>query len=797
MEEAQLALQRKASQQQTIIDRAEKAEKIARVRDKELNECSKRLDLMEKAFTVERKQKEELQHRLVMTEDSLMKTNAILKATQVTEETLKAQATMLINAVKKSVSESERMYQQLLANRESDVIRKSVTRDFHMTTAAILEDIVENLLELLEKERQFHVTIVNHVEDGSNQDLKSLDRSLEDIERATAYITELSNTVKKNLSIGDDGAKAVLSEMMKSVGASLSHTEKKLTQDENEMSLSLTEMFENLDAYSIKMKSMSDTYEMRSSNALKELGTNSTESTKMITDAVTVMVATTNSMTNASSQTRDELDVILSDLRGSYLESYKNIEKKTKGQIETMSNTLQHFKVGMRHHDEVQNGLKDYDNFLTSKTESHSQTLSQQNDLLSLQQASFMEAKDKQQKLQKELFHNVLSGVQSLLKAEMIRLSKLHNEQLQSFKEINTKAADLNTSIGSITEEIVTESNERNESLNRHVEESRNNDVTICDGVTESNEVFMELQDLTLSQHDLITKYGIDFDTKMSTLASYDIPLREGLEKLKKEERHIHEHLSTVLVGSARGRLEELKEIEESQMGLFNDTVITRTTNDLSAIQEKRAPVMQDISSRFTSLLNTAEGDRKTIDEIILNQCSVAQETKEKAEEELKHFQDESFVMRKDEIEEQQMLLVGDIENHLQWTSEIRSTTLRKTKETEEQIGIFGTEVIKMKEAVPDVPVYKPVTYDGNLASTPHMSEIIKTLHIVRDSQDETRDDSPPAEASSDSRSQRSSGSDSHNIQRRLVRNENSAEIDVRQRKSQNVSRNRGKSLRA
>ena len=201
MEEAQLALQRKASQQQTIIDRAEKAEKIARVRDKELNECSKRLDLMEKAFTVERKQKEELQHRLVMTEDSLMKTNAILKATQVTEETLKAQATMLINAVKKSVSESERMYQQLLANRESDVIRKSVTRDFHMTTAAILEDIVENLLELLEKERQFHVTIVNHVEDGSNQDLKSLDRSLEDIERATAYITELSNTVKKNLSI--------------------------------------------------------------------------------------------------------------------------------------------------------------------------------------------------------------------------------------------------------------------------------------------------------------------------------------------------------------------------------------------------------------------------------------------------------------------------------------------------------------------------------------------------------------------------------------------------------------------
>jgi hypothetical protein len=73
------------------------------------------------------------------------------------------------------------------------------------------------------------------------------------------------------------------------------------------------------------------------------------------------------------------------------------------------------------------------------------------------------------------------------------------------------------------------------------------------------------------------------------------------------------------------------------------------------------------------------------------------------------------------------------------------------------------------------------------------MSEI-----IIRDGQDEMRDDSPEGDSrsqrSSDSSYQGSSGFDSHN----MVRNENSSEIDVKQRKSPNVSRNtdRDKSLR-
>ena len=794
-----------------IIDRAEKAEKIARVREKELNECGKRLDLMEKAFSVERKEKEELQRRLAMTEDSLMKTNAVLKATQVTEDTLKAQGTMLISAVKKSISESERMYEELLKNRESDVVRKNLTRDFHNTTATILEEVVENLMELLEKERHFHVSVVNRVEDGSNQDFNSLDRSLEDIERATSHITKLSNAVKNLLLDDDGGAKAVLEEMMKSVRTSLSDTEQKLTQDENNMSSSLTDTFTKLGEYSVKMRDISDSYEMTSSKVLKELGTNSAASTKMISDAVKLIVATTATMADASSQTRNELDGILNDLRGSYLESYNNIDKKSKDQIDSMSNTLQSFKIGMRHHDEAQNGLKEYVNILTSKTESQSEAISHQNDMLSLQQATFMEAKDKQQKLQKDLFHNVLSGVQSLLKAEMIRLSKLHNEQLQSFKDINTKTVDLNTSIGSITEEIVTESHEMNQSLNKHIEESRNNDVMMCDGATESNELLMELQNLTHSQYDSVTKYGIDFDEKMSTLASHDIPLQEGIETLKRDERNISEHLSTVLVDSARDGFEGLKEIKDSQMIFFNDKVISNTRNDIDALQDKRAPVMKDISTRFTSLLNTAEGDKKNLDSIIQSQYSIAQETKEKAEDELKHFQEKTFVVRKDEIEEQQRLLVGEVENHLQWTSEIRSTTLRKTKKTEEQIGAFGTNVIKMKEAVPEVQIYKPVSYDDNLASTPHMSEIIKLMHMQnmqsnredqlhmqnirnREDQDERRDDSP----ADDSMSHSSESETRRSIQRRSVRNDNSAEIDVRQRKTSDVSRNKApKSLRA
>ena len=726
IEEAQLALSRKELQQQRIVDRAEKAEQDLYEMETKYEELEQKVSHLKDQLEKENNRGRALASKLHKTEDTLMKTSEVLEITRKTERNLTSEANNLIHAVKRSIDDGNNLYNLLEKVRQQDIERRNATKGFNLAAIEALQDISSKINEITEAEERHRKKISENSTEAHEKDKTSIAQSHEKMNEVAACVQTLTSEIKA-LALDDKGILPTFTGFTQGMHQNVDGLKELFEGGETKLKTSFEESCDKLNLYSQISESMEENFK----DAIKLLRADINEKGKQSKDGMLNMVsAVMNSVLEISkvnTQTRKDLETILSNRQTTSVEVTKDIGRKALKQHSKMEKAMEVFTGKAKDHDEVQKILRDQDSFMNSNGSSQLELVSSQAAMLSSHQQALSDAREKQKRLQTQVVSSVIEGLKNLLTQEVDRLAHETQSQFDAFDSETVKLTELNTSIETISNNIIADVETKNNTMMKYSSELLKNDMDFFEETKQSNNTLVEIKEVTKKHYDFLSETGEQKDEKLKELESLDEPIANAMKQLEEDKTAVVDFHEKVICSYDDG-VENVANLASHQSEFFLKEVIPETNDAVNDILVEQQNVYRDVWTdleKNQAFIDKGHNDVKTI---VMNQSSRVAYLQDSVNTRRADFEENMIAARRIEVESRHNEMLEDIENHFEIACGQLTKTTSIVGKIDSDINSFAKNVIHADEEVPEIEPRVKIGFSEVLSSTPSSREIIASL---------------------------------------------------------------------
>lgn len=742
VEEAQTALARKNQQQQVMLNKVTEFEKEVALKEKIIRQAVERIDSLENALGKERKKTESLTHELKLAEASLIRTNAVLEATQHTEEKLTSEARQLITAVKTSIQDGDEMYKILLDEREDDVERKAETKTFHNVTLTILKDLDTRMQDVLTTEEDFCRNVVTTTEEESKSGKRALVDTVDALKDINTTVKTLI-TAMANMCTEVNGIIPVLDSSTSNIQSELSDGLQILEKGKLGV-LSTTESArENLNLHSDTVQKTSTKARKNTGEILESLMMKLHTTRAELIQATESLMKSSSEIASESSRTRQELGKAILNIKKMSIIAMKNVGSCALKQYKQMNQSITTFTEGMEHIAEANDELDNQKKSVCAKSKSQLGSISSQLSMLSIQKEAFSEAHALQRQCHSTAMKTIMSGLQQLLQNEFSKLDTNADTNFDSLQIDNSEITELNNSINHSAREIVNEVEVSNKNLVEQVNAIAKNDNGLLDESMKTSAALAEIKETARNHYRFVDESGKVTNQKMEELSSYDKPLQNVMDQFQIDNNAAADSITNDVGTFATEGIEKIDTNITSMSTFVSEMVIPDALEAIGKTAEDCDGVFSDISNNFAVIQETSSQGQAAITNQVQKQRQTGDQLQRSVTTKCSEFRKKIVLVRREEIESYCVLATKNAANHVNSTKSTISSMQNLSTGVGDHVSTYSKDVIHIHDPTPSVNPRNEVSFSKKLSSTPSENRIMallsqKNLEISR-SQDENQ----------------------------------------------------------
>jgi hypothetical protein len=699
VEEAQAALARQYREQKGIIDRAEKAEE-------ELIGTKERLEI---------------------SEYSLKKSNAILKATRATEARLTEEANELMNKLGISIMDGDELHGLLLKSSETDYQRREATKRFHSAVLEHVSLVKDKLIKLKEEGDTHHSNTVSVAEKRVAEEHEELNESVQLLHEIQLHVSDLTMTMKSHVQ-DENGILDVLSKLTENIQGNVQEAKKLIHTGEEDLVMSIDNTRRDLRMHSESLLEMEKVYNTTSEDVVKKMDSLITETNEKVTNMVSSAVGALIQARIDSSETRISLSETLATFHDVSSSSVAHIQEESQKCSDQLTKSIINFSTGMKHLDRIQEELDNQRTMMNTKGVAHVAEIDEQRNLVMTQSDDISNAKFEQKRLEKAFVEQVLKGVTDLVTEQMSLMSTKHEEHLTIVEQRNQALGTLTDGVKSSANDILSDTKSANKSIQEHSNESRLNDEMMKTNGERANDVLKDIEKIASKQRDIETDFVDLINAKTDKLMKHEDAVGAATSTLKNDSisarKFVAEHVDSELKAS----VSQLSDIANKQTNYARGTALASTTNQLEESMQPRVSLMSEFTSATDTVLRSATEGRGKIEKIGDKQCETADELRSDVEMKYDGFGNNVAKRRRSAIDDRKKVVVDNSDEFNKFSNETLKSTVEVTSKTSNSVNDFATNTMKFEEEVPPIAERKRIEYDPTLSSTPAEEIIVKDI---------------------------------------------------------------------
>jgi len=728
VDEAQAALARNHMVQQEITDRAERAEKALGFMEEKYEEAAAEVKKLNEEVKAERDEKLAIALSLSQTELELKKTSTILDVTQKNEVSLTAEANALIDTLKDSLKDGDKLHQDLIDTRDADVQRRLATKKFHSATVSVLEDIMSTLNELNKKEEAYCNSVLDSADKENKINHSSLDLSLELVKDINSRVKELTSTIKSHVH-DEDGVLPLLSKVSEGVQDGVHQSKGFLEGGEELLSTSFLSAHKQLETQSSNLKRMDAEYAHLVKVLLVTLDSNSTKSKDKILNMVSSINEALSNVREANFETRTALEAVISRLDSSCTEASIHMEVISKGQSVQMNNAIEQFTDGMKHTDSMRLKLNKQAEFLGGEGSAHVNTINTQNSMLTSQRDTIINAREEQLVMKEQFLSSVLNGVRDLVNEQMNLFSNKQQEHLTTFEDGTESILEKNGVIGSSADHIIRELKEVNQSLSSHAEEAETNDLEMKSVAEGAKMAFDDVRNTSKRQQGIIKTCTDNGNLYMGDLSTQDDTVGVICETIQTVKNVVVEEVS-LLVQDEKKSVSQLTDASTKRAEYTSNTIITSISSNLEEMEKPRKEVIANVTSKLDYVISTVTEGKAQIETVAAKQCALSDKLRNDVESQYTDHNTRLAKRMKTEFDACKGSIIDNARDHFDVSASDLSSSLRYSATTKSNIQNFATTTMEYEAEVPHVPDRKSLLYSTDLSATPSSEIIVQRMEV-------------------------------------------------------------------
>jgi len=751
IEEVNFALARKNQQNQVLASKTAKVEKQLATKEKVLRQAVERIDLLDTALIEEKHFTASLLQDLKVTEESLMRTNAILQATKRTEEKLTFEARLLIQAVEMSMNDSDKLHNLLVEERQRDIDKKAATKSFHRNAASTLNEIDDKMKNIVNEEEKFCKALVKASSEGAKAGQKTLVSTVDTLKDINTNVKSVIGVIK-DLCSEESGILSMVESSTLQIHSEISQgTQDMHTRKEN-LSTSANTARETLADHSRRFQSLSTQANVDTSNILISLTSKIDAAKNKILDKANALIDTTSKLAVCSAETRNRLSEVLSNVEERSASSMKQISDCVLQQHSQTLQSVKTFTVGMEHLNEAHVALQKEKVLISKRARDQVGDISSQSEILSRQSKALEDAQQQQEKMHADAMSTVMKGLQVLLRNEFEKLDKEKDARFSAFASDNKQLDDLNGKIGLSTRNIIKEVVTTNNGLAVHVDALSKNDKLILDEIEKSNVVLTNIKQIADESSLFAQENGMEIHKKMDELSNVEGQLQKSMNTFNQDKSAMAELLSTDVRDYATSGFAQINKNTALATKLVTDEVIPHSVHAVKTCEDDCDSIVIGVSTHYAQIQDCAANNQHQMKGVVSEVNKTSDNLQQSVTLKCSSFHKAAIAPHKKYLEENRVKAREEASVHLKATKAGSATMQELVSSTSEQISTHVKNDIRVDEDTTAVPSKANIEYNDNLSSTPAEHLIIGTMDLKLEIlQDENRRLMSPMKTNSDS----------------------------------------------
>ena len=697
--------------------RAEKAELKCQNLEEKLESAESIIQELEQNLKEEIGMKEDALMRLTDTSIELKKTRAVLSDTQQTESSLTSEAGILLSTLMKSLVDGDSLHTLLLAHRDEEIDRRCETRKFAESQYECLDGTLACLVSLSEKA----VTLCGSLQEGAeNNDAKeheSISQTEELFKLMSAELNDIITTMRDQLT-GNEGVVTVLDTSTSEAVTGLEKASDIVIDAEDGLTQAFGFLRASLAEHSARIGEMWNVHDAHSDTALSSIQNN----VKDITNKLIYMADSTNKSIVAAQKKQKEHRELqsaqITQWESSSLETSENISNTSQICCESVTSSLDTFKVEMHNHDDIDKLLAGQRSLLASSGDAHKVSINQQRRNLNEQRESYIDDKKKLNSMSEAFVKNLMVGVQSLVDEQTKLLRDENSRHFDFCIEKNELMTERNGTCAQSATSIIEEISSVNSSLIEKGKSVKRNDLIAAETMESARKTLDDLKDTSRSHSTATSEFARKVEDSIKELSALDLEADSIVSKLSGDKKDCVDQLNQSLLTKTEDTIHLLASTGRDLANYGSSVIVPECSAALDGVEMPRASKIHNFKSTHQEIKEGLESCQKEIGRIAEEQCAKTVEIRTYVRAKQDYHTDSIGKVRKAELDTYRENLTTHSREYQTTTTGSLSGCSHSLESVKIEMEDFILKTIKAREDVNPVEERKEFEYEEKFSAT-------------------------------------------------------------------------------
>ena len=727
---AQASLARKHSKQQELtaknnaiamqelLERAQKAESERLEAQSKLENANNIAMMLKSSLAEESEKRRETEIKLAHLQHEIQKKELILNATRETEHRLTTEAKALVSTLQLSIHDGDSLYSLLKKAYESDVMKKHATKNFHVASSVLLKESI-GLLELLSSAVEEHnITMskkANEITGNFQVSSSTVTNLLETIKN---QIQVMADTMRDQVS-GEGGLTSIVSQISSKIRDQMQKTETTFKEGETLLSSTCSVACARLHDASKQLAALEDSHSKLQDKSLLSLEQAVTELKRKLNNVMKTTEEAIRDAETVRSSAHAEQEELLSRWKADALESSVKISSKAEEKSDILKSAMTTFLSEMDHHTDASKILQEQQNFLVEGGQAHLSRVSKQESLIFTNVILLEKAYKKQCEFRSASIQNIMTQVQDIINAEMLRLSELTEEQFNTFKTNSFELKKANTVIANSAKDILSKVGDTNVSISQQIEALHKNDQSILKIAQETNSCLENVMELSKLQQESTNGFSLKAKQGLDQLANLDRLAIDKLRSISADGKEGISYLEETLHPEASSAMKQLWMSGDCIAKFTTDSIVSPTIDSMDKLMQPRKEILEQVEFGKQELSTLLEEQSNNISVMSKEHHSTGVSGVEKMLLLSSEYETKIAKENYSKVQSLEKEIVNSISTFSGEHTKLLSSVIDKSKDVGNKMVKFTTTDLKMKEEISPIPNKKHFSFSHNLTQTP------------------------------------------------------------------------------
>lgn len=727
VEEAKAALARKHLQQQELVDRVEQAEAEKKKFEQQAEELTVKNTILADEVLQAKEKCQRVEDELCKTRGELEKTTLVLHATQKTESDLTGEATSLIQALKQSVADGNKMHGLVLDNRKADVERRQVAQQFNTSVASLLADVKDTLVALTQHE-------LSHCEDIHQLATTAADKERQFLEEAKDVLRAAADSVESavatlKLSIHEqDGIVPTTDILVRDTFASISNSCSILENGEEQLLARFQSTRGDITTFGARLTELEGAHDASTDKAISVLEQNVELSKEKTDQLVSSACEALEGVKENRKRIRDATKETIEHWKASLVGSGDIILEKSSNQQGSVDQTLKMMTSEMQRHANIESHLANQNSLLELGQTSSTEIQNAQKQLLLQTQQTVEISHNQQTQLLSSFVESIMKGVETLVQTKVSEVLDESNKGHSQYMEKNTSLMKNHANITSSTINTLKAATTLTSNIQQEAVAAKKNDESVISHLSTTKSTFAEIESTVENQISDVDNFAFAAGQHLVSASDMEAEDTKVQEQLRFAGKECSDRLAGVFLVDTSSHILGLGEAGNALSSYARIEVLESMTTSVAEMEKPRSEMMASFAGECSKLEESMEKGLTTIKEKASASSKLADELHAGVSSVALDFRDEIAKKRETEITNTKDTFVKSATDHADNASQSITSSQEGSQRASSKTNLFVRTDLLAYDEVPDAAYRAQIPFSERLSSTPSEGEIIGNM---------------------------------------------------------------------